>query len=83
MTDSRSPPPPRRRVQFSLRSLLLLAVICSVSAATLAGMLGLQRSGVKFPPGFFVVMAAAAPLAVMVVLGLIRAMIRWLARRKR
>ena len=75
MDSEREPadsPPPRRPFQFSLASLLLLMVLCSVLSAALAGMLRGRDPGTSLPPGFYVIMAAIAPMALMILLSLIR-----------
>ena len=51
--------------------------ICSVAA--LGGLLRTHGVGVPVPPGFFILMVAAAPLTVMVLLSLLC----WAARRRR
>jgi hypothetical protein len=80
MSSQRSTPR-RRRFQFGLFSLLLLMLIVSVLAAALSGML--QLSDTSLPRGFFVVMAVAAPMAVLVAVGLLRSVSRLLGRRGR
>lgn len=40
-----SPPPRRWRVQFGLRSLLLLMLVCGIASAGLGGLLRGSRAG--------------------------------------
>jgi len=51
-------------------------VLFSILAAALGGMLrGRAARGVPLPPGFFIMMAVAAPLAVMILLSLFRSVV--------
>ncbi len=63
--------PPRGRFQFGIAAMLLLMALVSVLASAFAGMLGLGAS--TLPRAFFVAMAVAAPLAVLMVVSLLRA----------
>ena len=74
------PSPPRRRFQFSLGSLFLAMLLCSVLSAVLAGLLYPQRTGSTLPKGSFTLLAAAAPMAVMIVLSLFQAIVRLIDR---
>lgn len=74
--------PPGRRYQYSLSTLLLITALVSVLAAALAGMLQRQRGGASMPAGFFVLMAVAAPLAVMIVVSALRGLLRLWTRRR-
>jgi hypothetical protein len=83
MPEAELPDPKRPRFQFGLGTLFLLTALCSVLAAALAGMLR-SRAGISpMPPGFFELMAAAAPVAVLILLSLLRAGVLWLKRRRR
>jgi len=57
-------------------------LLCSVLSAILAGLLYPQRSGISLPRGSFVVAAAAAPMAIMIVLSLFQAIVRLFNRRR-
>ena len=81
MSES-DPPPPRRRFQFSLGSLFLAMLFCSVLSTVLAGLLYPQRTGSSLPRGSFVLLAAAAPMAVMIVLSLYQAIVRLINHRR-
>lgn len=76
-------PGPRRPFQFSLATLLLVMALFSVLAAALGGMLRGHWGTSTMPPGFFELMAAAAPVAVVVVLSLLHSLRLWLKRRRR
>ena len=75
-------PPPRRPFQFTLGTLLLVTTLVSILAAALAGLLQRRSSSFEMPPGFFVLMTIAAPVAVLIFLSLTRALVRWLGRRR-
>ena len=80
--DPSEPPQPRRRFQFSLSTLLLITALFGVLAAALAGMLHRREGRPSMPPGFFIVMAVAAPMAVLIAVSLLRAVVQWLQRRR-
>jgi len=84
MSNSEPPesPPPRRPFQFGLGTLLLITTLFAVLAAAFAGMLHRRAGRSSMPPGFFVLMAVAAPVAVLIVLSLVRAIVRWLQGRR-
>lgn len=63
--------PPRGRFQFGIAAMLLVMALVSVLASAFAGMLGLGAS--TLPRGFFIGMAVAAPLAVLMAVSLLRA----------
>ncbi len=69
----------RRSFQFSLGALLLFMAAFSVLSAAWAGML---RDDATVSPGVFVAMAAALPLAGVVLLGATTSLIRWWRRRR-
>ena len=77
------PSPPRRPFQFTLATLLLVAVLFSILAAALGGMLHPRSGGVHLPRGFFIAMAVIAPIAAMIVLSVVRAVLRKSNRRDR
>lgn len=84
MPDAKAPEPPRRPFQFGLGTLFLITALCSVLAAALGGMLRSRWDPASpMPPGFFELMAAAAPVAVVILLSLLRAVVLWLKRRRR
>ena len=68
--------PSPRRVQFGIRSLLLIMLLVSVLAAIGAGLVA--RGGK--PKGPLVIMAVAAPMGAMIVLSLLETVIRGVAR---
>ncbi|MFH1266849.1 MAG: hypothetical protein ABIK89_14060 [Planctomycetota bacterium] len=72
------PQGPRRRFQFGLGAMLLAAVPVSILSAAWAGMMGLGADNALLPQGFFVLMAAAAPVAVMILLSVCRTLVRLL-----
>ncbi|OHB69878.1 MAG: hypothetical protein A2V70_02320 [Planctomycetes bacterium RBG_13_63_9] len=82
MPDTEPSESPRRPFQFGLWTLFLLTALLSVLAAAFAGMLRSSLDS-SMQPGFFVIMAAAAPLAAIIVISLCRATVRWLGRRRR
>jgi hypothetical protein len=77
------PPEPRRPFQFGLGALFLLTALCSVLAAALGGILRSRWGVSPMPPGFFELMAAASPIAVVILLSLLRAGVLWLKRHRR
>ena len=85
--NENEPPRPRskRLFQFGLAAILLAAVPVSILAAAWAGMMGLGAGNSRLPQGFFVLMAAAAPVGVMILIGVCRAVFRLLTggRRRR
>ena len=81
MTDTEPSGPPRRPFQFTLGTLLLITMLTSVLAAALAGMLRLGHS--SLPRGFFVLMVVAAPMAVMILLSLLRSISGLFDRKRR
>ncbi|MHC4181008.1 MAG: hypothetical protein ACYSWU_26210 [Planctomycetota bacterium] len=83
MPDAKAPEPPRRPFQFGLGALLLATALCSVLAAALGGMLRTRWGLSSMPPGFFELMAAAAPVAMVILLSLLRSAALWLKRRRR
>ena len=76
-TDPTSPEPGPRRVQFGIRSLLLIMLLVSVLAAIGAGLIS---RGSGRPKGPLVIMAVAAPMGAMIVLSLVESVIRGIAR---
>ncbi len=58
--------------------MLLAAVPISILAAAWAGMMGLGAGNSRLPQGFFVLMAAAAPVGVMVLIAVCRVVFRLL-----
>ena len=81
--DAEGPEPPRPRFQFGLGALFLVTALCSVLAAALGGMLRSRWGGSSMPPGFFELMAAGTPVAMVVLLSLLRSAVLWLRRRRR
>ena len=78
--ESGQPPTPRppRRFQFGLRAMLLAMVPISVLAAAWAGMMGFGPDRSQTPRGVFVLMAAAAPVGLLILIGVCRAALRLL-----
>jgi hypothetical protein len=58
--------------------MLLAAVPISILAAAWAGMMGLGAGNPKIPQGVFVLMAAAAPVGIMILVAALRAVLRFL-----
>ena len=83
MPDAEDPQPGRPPFQFGLGALFLVTTLCSVLAAALGGMLRSHWGSSRVPLGFFVLMAAAAPVAALTVLSLLRSAVLWLRRRRR
>jgi hypothetical protein len=75
------PSEPRPPFQFSLATLLFAALVLSVLASALAGMLNRHLGRSPMPPGFFVLMAVAAPVAILILVGLWRAATKMFRRR--
>ena len=75
--------PSRPRFQFHLSTLLLIMGLCSVLSAAVAGMLRRSLGHSIMAPGFYVIMAAAAPVAVMILFSLALAVVRFFGRRRR
>lgn len=71
-------PPPPRRAQFGLRTLLLLMLMFSVLAATLGGLLqgGPQRQT-------FILFGVASPVLLMIVLAALEFLQKLVSRRRR
>ncbi|HYW78304.1 MAG TPA: hypothetical protein VE890_01965 [Thermoguttaceae bacterium] len=82
MSDNGPQPPPKRPFQFGLASMLLVMVLFSVLAAALAGMLHRHQGRSTMQPGFFVLMAIAAPMGLMILASLLRAVMRYINRRR-
>jgi len=82
MTDAEPSPPPRRPFQFGLATLLLVTALFSILSASLAGMLRGSFDS-SMPPGFFILMAAAAPVGVAILISLFHAAVSLLKRRRR
>jgi hypothetical protein len=61
----------RRRYQFGLATLLLLAIPVSLLAASLGGMLGQGGAGREIPPIYFLLMCIATPLGLAVAAGVV------------
>jgi len=57
--------------------MLLAMILFGVLVASLGGMVRQHAVGAPMPPGFFVLMAIAAPLGLMILLSLLRALWRW------
>lgn len=78
----RQPPHARRRFQFGVGKMLLAVLPISVLAAAWAGMMGLGADHPRLPRGFFVLMAAAAPMALMILISLAGALFKRAKRRR-
>ena len=77
------PSEPRRRFQFSLGSLFLAMLFCSVLSTVAAGLLGLgSTAGLFSSKASYVLLAAATPMAVMIVMSLFQAIVRLINRRR-
>lgn len=82
MSDNEPQPPEKRPFQFGLASMLLVMVLISVLAAALAGMVHRHQGRSTMRPGFFVLMAIAAPIGLMILAGLFRAVTQYFNRRR-
>ncbi len=74
MSDA-EPSRPRRPFQFGLATLLLGMGLLSVLAAALGGLLRNPMEAV-YPRSFYVAMAAAAPMGVLIVISIFHAVAR-------
>jgi len=72
----------RRRFQFRLATLFLLMVVVGVVSAAIGGLVQ-GRVASRVPREFFVVMLAAAPLGLMILLSVLHAAPRWIRQRRR
>lgn len=81
MTDKGDSPfaPRRRRFQFGLWIWFPAVLLASVVLGALSGMLRADTSGGPLPKTFFILMAAAAPVAMLVLMSLLR----WTAGSRR
>jgi hypothetical protein len=72
--------PPRRKRQFTIRAILLVTLLVSVAAAGFSGLLRVEQGS----PTTFVLFVIAAPLAVLLVASIARAIESYvMSRRKR
>ncbi|NLE37067.1 MAG: hypothetical protein GX621_03485 [Pirellulaceae bacterium] len=78
-----SEPPPRRRFQFSLATLLFLALPVGLLAGALGGMLADDAGPAGGPRPFSVVLAMVVPLGLMIALSVARRAAGLLAKRNR
>ena len=69
------------RFQFRLSTLLVIMGLFSVLSAALAGMLRRSLGHSIMVPGFYVIMAAAAPVAVMILFSIVLAVLKLFRRR--
>jgi hypothetical protein len=80
MNDLRPEPEPRRKRQFTIRAILFVTLLVSVAAAGFSGLLRAEGGS----PTTFVLFVIAAPLAVLLVASIARAIESYvMARRKR
>ena len=81
MTDSRDAieTPPRKR-QFTIRAILFATTLIAIAAA---GFSGLIRADEEDLPIAFVLFVVAAPLALMLILSLVRTIERFIAMRRK
>jgi hypothetical protein len=79
------PKPPRRRrhLQFGLGTMLLAVLPISILLAAWAGMMGRGAENLPFPRAFFILMAAAAPMAATVLFSVGRSALRAVGRLRR
>jgi hypothetical protein len=63
--------------------MLLAALPVSILSAAWAGMMGLGARNSRLPQGFYVLMAAAAPMALMVLISVCRGVVRLMDRSRR
>ena len=76
MSDNEPQPRRKQPFQFGLASMLLVMVLVSVLSATFAGLWHRHQGEATMRPGLFVVMAIAAPVALMMLASLWRAVTR-------
>jgi hypothetical protein len=77
------PPRGRRHLQFGLGTMLLAVLPISILLAAWAGMMGRGAENLPFPRACFILMAAAAPMAVMVLWSVCRSAVRAVGRIRR
>ncbi len=77
-TDSQHDRPAGHRTQFGIRMMMVVMLLICVAAAVYGGLI---RGGAD--RRMFLVIGAAAPVGVMILLGLYRQVVRVLAARKR
>lgn len=86
MTGTQTPTAPetprRRRVQFGVGSLLMVMVVCSVTAA--AGYYFVRSLQKPAGPNrlIFILFTLVAPIVLMIVVSLVRQIALWLNRRR-
>ncbi|MBN2578671.1 MAG: hypothetical protein JXB10_06735 [Pirellulales bacterium] len=78
-----SPKPfPRRRWQFGIGSLLLLTTLLSLLTGAFAGMIRVPAGEPLLHSRLYLVLAIAAPLGMLMVIGGCRTLIHWWGKRK-
>ena len=85
-SNSRPPegePIERSRYQFSLSTLLLIMGLFSILSAALAGMLRRHMGHSAMAPGFYVIMAAAAPVALMILFSFVAAILKFFGGQRK
>ena len=82
MSDNEPDHPPKRPFQFGLATMLLIMLLFSVLAAAWAGMLHRSQGNSTMRPGFFVLMAIAAPMGLMILAGLFHAVVKYFKQRR-
>ncbi len=76
-------PPPRRRWQYGIGTMLLVMIPVSILAGALAGMIDPENSGTQLHRGFYVVLAIITPMGLMVALSVILVIRKWMGQRRR
>jgi len=71
-----------RRYQFSLSALLVAMFLVAVLASAFSGLVRQEPVGARMPPGFFVLMTIATPLALMILASVWCAVARRLKQRR-
>lgn len=81
-TADSQPPSPRRRPQFTIRGLLMLMVVCSVTAAAGSYLVRSLQRPVGANRLTFILFTLLAPVVLMIAVSLIRQVTLWLGRRR-
>lgn len=82
MMSNSEPPPPRRPFQFGISTMLWITALVAVLCGALAGMCRERAGAFALPRGFFILMAIAAPVAIMIGVSLILSLRKRLNRRR-
>ena len=86
MAESDRPPNPDAprpwQPRFSIRTLLMLMLVCSVMAAAGSYLVRSLNQAGKFPHLVFILFTLSAPMLLMVAVSILRQVFTWLDRRR-